>query len=92
MEVIMNYPVLVIGGFCLALSACASPNAGNPDGDAYAGSPQSVYDVAAHPPSTNGTVSYDPNAPLPPVVPPAAGPSGAGMAAPAPAAGTRMPR
>jgi hypothetical protein len=92
MEVIMNYPVLVIGGFCLALSACASPNAGNPDADAYAGSPQSAYDVAAHPPSTNGTVSYDPNAPMPPTMPPAAGPSGSVITAPPPAAGNRMPR
>ncbi|MGZ5922273.1 MAG: hypothetical protein ACXWLT_10945 [Rhizomicrobium sp.] len=88
----MNYPVLVIGGFCLALCACASPNAGNPNGDAYAGSPESVYDVAAHPPSTNGTVAYDPNAPLPPVVPPPPGPSVSGMTAPTPAAANRMPR
>jgi hypothetical protein len=92
MEVTMNYPIFVIGGFCLALCACASPNAGNPDAAAYAGSPQSVYDAAAHPPSTIGTVSYDPNAPMPPVVPPAAGPSGAEMAPPMPAAGNRMPR
>ncbi len=61
----MKLPVLVVGAFCLGLSACASPNEGNPDGDAYAGSPGSVYDVAANPARTIGMVSYDPMAPLP---------------------------
>jgi len=67
----MRYAIWVAGAMCLGLSACASPNAGNPDGNAYAGSPQSVYDAAANPPRTNGTVRYNPNAPLPPVMPPA---------------------
>jgi hypothetical protein len=88
----MRLSVFVVGAVCLGLSACASPNAGNPDGDAYVGSPQSVYDTAANPPRANGTVSYDPNAPLPPSMPPAVGSSGSGMAAPMPAAGSRMPR
>lgn len=61
----MKLPVLIVAASCLGLSACASPNEGNPNGDAYAGSPGSVYDVAANPPSTIGTVSYDPMAPLP---------------------------
>ncbi len=88
----MNYSVFAVGIVCLGLSACASPNAGNPDGAAYAGSPQSVYDTAANPPRINGTVTYNPNAPLPPLLPPAMGTSGAAMAVPMPAAGNRMPR
>jgi hypothetical protein len=92
MEDIMNYPVFVVGAFCLGLCACASPNAGNPDDDAYAGSPQSVYDTAANPPRIIGTVSYDPNAPLPPVVPSTMGPDGSAATAPMPAIGNRMPR
>jgi hypothetical protein len=84
MEVIMNYPVFVLGAVCLGLSACASPNAGNPDGASYAGTSQSVYDTAANPPRANGAVTYDPNAPLPPLLPTAVGTSGAAMAAPAP--------
>ena len=78
----MNYSVFAVGIVCLGLSACASLNAGNPDGAAYAGSPQSVYDTAANPPRTNGTVTYNPNAPLPPLLPPAMGTSGAAMTAP----------
>ena len=39
---------------------------GNPNGDPYAGQPGSVYDKAANPPQTIGTVTYDPFAPLPP--------------------------
>jgi len=38
---------------------------GNPNGDAYAGQPGSVYDAAANPPQTIGVSHYDPYAPLP---------------------------
>jgi len=38
---------------------------GNPNGDAYAGQPGSVYDAAANPPQTIGVVRYNPFAPLP---------------------------
>jgi hypothetical protein len=62
----MKFPVFIIGAVCAGLSACAAPNEGNPDGDAYAGSPGSVYDVAANPPRTAGVTSYNPMAPLPP--------------------------
>jgi hypothetical protein len=61
----MKYSILIVGTLCLGLAACASPNAGNPDGDAYAGGPGGVYDSAANPPRTTGTASYDPTAPLP---------------------------
>jgi hypothetical protein len=84
----MKYPVLIVGAVCLSLTACASPNQGNPDGAAYVGATGSVYEASANPPRTNGTVSYDPNAPIPPD-PAAAAPSGAAMPAPPPA---RMPR
>jgi hypothetical protein len=61
--------LFLVAGACLAVSGCAQwsgSSAGNPGGAAYAGSPDSVYDVAANPPRTIGTVSYDPNAaPLP---------------------------
>ena len=88
----MRLSVVVVGAVCLGLSACASPNAGNPDGDAYAGGPQSVYDVAANPPRTNGTVRYDPDAPLPPLETPAVGTSGSALSAPMPVPSSRMPR
>jgi hypothetical protein len=81
----MKFPVFIVGAVCLSLSACASPNEGNPDGDAYAGSPSSVYDVAANPPRTAGVVSYDPMAPLPPTVP-AGETSGSAMPPVAPSA------
>jgi hypothetical protein len=88
----MKLSVFVVGAFCLGLSACASPNEGNPDGDAYAGSSQSVYDTAANPPRINGTVGYDPDAPLPPSEAPAVGASGFALPAPMPAPSSRMPR
>jgi hypothetical protein len=87
----MRLSLVVVGAVCLGLSACASPNAGNPDGDAYAGGSQSVYDVAANPPRTNGTVRYDPDAPLPPQDTPSVGTSGAALSAPVPAPSSRMP-
>ena len=62
----MKLPVLMASMLCLGLAACASPNVGNPDGAAYAGTASSVYDASANPPRTSGTVSYDPNAPIPP--------------------------
>lgn len=68
----------------LGLCACASPNAGNPDGAAYAGSSGSVYDVSANPPRADGTVRYNPNAPLPPDLPAAP--------VPVPAAPASMPQ
>lgn len=74
----MKYPVLVVGALCLGLGACASPNAGNPDGDVYVGSPGGTYDSAANPPRTNGTVTYNPIAALPPDSP-AMGTSGSAM-------------
>jgi hypothetical protein len=66
MEDQMKLPVLISGLLCLGLAACASPNAGNPNGAAYAGIAGSVYDTSANPPRTNGAVSYDPAAPMPP--------------------------
>jgi hypothetical protein len=86
MEVIMKTSVLVAGAACLALAACASPNEGNPNGAAYAGSPDSVYEASANPPKANGSVSYDPRAPLP--ADPLPSPSGSTM----PAAAGTMPR
>ncbi len=67
----MKVSIFVVGAACLTLGACASPNAGNPNGAAYFGAPGSTYDVAANPPRANGTVTYNPAAPLPPVLPPA---------------------
>lgn len=67
----MEHKIWVAGAICLGLSACASANAGNPDANAYAGSAGSVYDATANPPRTNGTVRYNPNAPLPPADMPA---------------------
>ena len=86
----MKVSVFVAGAICLGLSACASPNEGNPDGDAYAGSPGSVYDVAANPPRMAGVVSYDPMAPLAETVP-AMGTSGSAMPPAAPASGSSVP-
>lgn len=79
----MKHAIFVAGALCLGLSACASPNAGNPNGAEYAGMPRSVYDTAANPPHINGTVSYNPNAPLPSAMEPAMGTSGSTMPAPA---------
>jgi hypothetical protein len=84
MEVIMEHRIWVASLICLGLSACASSNAGNPDGNAYAGSAGSAYDATANAPRTNGTVSYNPNAPLPQAMPsadmqaPSAMPAGSG--------------
>lgn len=50
---------------------------GNPNRNAYAGDAGSTYDSKANPAQTNGTVSYNPLAPLPSVAPPA--PSGSAM-------------
>jgi hypothetical protein len=82
-EVIMKLAIFAAGVICLGLSACASPNEGNPNGAAYLGSPGSTYDVAANPPRASGTVTYDPLAPLPPVIP-ADATSGSAMPAPPP--------
>jgi hypothetical protein len=65
----MKASVFIVGAFCIGVSACASPNEGNPDGAAYAGTSGSVYDVAANPPRTTGAVTYDPYAPLPSSIP-----------------------
>jgi hypothetical protein len=85
-EVIMKISVFIVGALCIGISACASPNKGNPDGAAYAGTSGSVYDVAANPPRTAGTVGYDPYAPLPATMP-AMGTSGAAMPPPMPSSG-----
>lgn len=42
---------------------------GNPEHDAYAGQPGSVYDPAANPPQMLGTVTYNPDAVTPQVAP-----------------------
>jgi hypothetical protein len=90
MEVLMKLPVLISGLLCLGLAACASPNAGNPNGVTYAGTAGSAYDSSANPPHTNGVISYDPVAPIPPdqatMVP-----SGNALNVPPPSPG-RMPR
>ena len=39
---------------------------GNPNRDGYAGEPDGTYDSAANPPKTDGVVTYNPYAPLPP--------------------------
>ena len=80
----MKLAIFAAGVICLGLSACASPNEGNPNGAAYLGSPGSTYDVAANPPRANGTVTYDPLAPLPPVIASADMVSGSAMPAPPP--------
>ena len=82
----MKYPVLIAGALCLGLAACASPNQGNPNGDAYAGASGSVYDSAANPPRIAGTVSYNPMAPMPQDAATMA-PSGGAMPASPPAPG-----
>ena len=61
----MKKAALVVGILCLGLSACASMSAGNPNADAYFGSPDSTYDAKANPARNIGTVAYDPTAPLP---------------------------
>lgn len=83
----MKFPLLLSAALCLGLAACASPNEGNPNGAAYAGTPGSVYDTAANPPRINGTVSYDPRAPMPPDAA-AMTPSGSSLGTPS----TAMPR
>lgn len=45
--------------------ALVPQSAGNPNGDGYVGQPDSVYDSAANPAKTVGTVAYNPYAPLP---------------------------
>jgi hypothetical protein len=87
----MKLSILIAGALCMGVAACASPNEGNPDGDAYIGTPGSTYDMAANPPRINGVVSYDPNAPLPPS-PPAMGLGDSAMPPGAPAAGMPAPR
>jgi len=67
----MKVSLFAAAALCRGLSACASPNEGNPNGAAYFGSPGSTYDVAANPPRANGVAMYDPRAPLPPVLSPA---------------------
>jgi hypothetical protein len=80
----MKFAIFAAGMICLGLSACASPNEGNPNGAAYFGSPGSTYDVAANPPRANGVATYDPSAPLPPLMPPADAANGSAMSAPPP--------
>lgn len=75
----MKGSIFAAGVICLGLCACASPNEGNPDGAAYLGSPDSVYDTAANPPRANGAVTYDPMAPLPPALPAADATNGSAM-------------
>jgi hypothetical protein len=65
----MNKATVAVGILCLGLSACASMTAGNPNSDAYVGSPNSVYDPSANPARVIGSVTYDPNAPLPGTIP-----------------------
>jgi hypothetical protein len=89
-EVVMKLPVLVSGALCLGLAACASPNAGNPNGALYAGAAGSVYDSSANPPRINGAVGYDPMAPMP-ADQATMVPNGGALNAPPPAPG-RMPR
>jgi hypothetical protein len=81
MEVLMKGSIFAAGVMCLGLCACASPNEGNPNGAAYLGSPGSTYDASANPPRANGTVKYDPQAPLPPVLPAADMTGGAALPA-----------
>ena len=71
----MKLPVLISGALCLGLAACASPNAGNPNGDAYAGTAGSVYDLRQSAPH-QWAVSYNPSA-IPRT--PGRAPSGAAM-------------
>ncbi len=49
-------------------------SSGNPNRNPYLGEAGSTYDSAANPAQTVGVVSYNPNAPLPPVPPPAMAP------------------
>jgi len=87
----MKTSVFIIGALCIAVSACASPNEGNPDGAAYAGTPGSVYDVAANPSRSAGTVSYDPYMPLPASMP-VMGPGGTAVPPPMSSSGAMSPR
>ena len=87
----MKLPVLISGMLCLGLAACASPNQGNPDGAAYAGTPGSVYDSSSNPARTNGVASYNPYAPMPPDAATMT-PSGGAMSTPPPPAPGRPPR
>lgn len=80
----MKLSIIMAGAACLGLGACASPNAGNPNGAAYFGAPGGTYDVAANPPRANGTVAYDPAGPISPVLSPADAASGSAMSAPPP--------
>ena len=79
----MTSRLILVGVLSLALSGCAlyRPSAGNPNGDAYIGSPASTYEARANPPKIMGEVSYNPSAPLPETTQPAAA-SGSGMPAP----------
>ena len=64
-------PIAILALFAAAasLTACAypdpsSPDVGNPNRFAYAGTPGSFYDPAVNPPKDIGQVAYDPNQPL----------------------------
>jgi len=75
-------------GWMLALvmapyGALVPQSPGNPNDDSYAGQTGGVYDSAANPAKTMGTVAYNPYAPLP--AQPPAPPVSAPMPAPAPA-------
>jgi hypothetical protein len=87
----MKASVFIVGALCMGVCACASPNEGNPDGAAYAGTAGSVYDVAANPPRTASTVSYDPYAPMPSSMP-AMGTNGSAAPPPMPSSGAMSPR
>jgi hypothetical protein len=84
LEIIMKKAVFAVGILCLGLSACASMSAGNPNNDAYIGSPDSVYDTSANPARIIGSVAYDPNAPLPGTIPPIGADGSAMPATPTP--------
>ena len=70
----MKYAWLV-GLALVPYGALVPLSAGNPNGDSYVGQAGGTYDAAANPAKTNGTVTYNPLAPLPasaPATPPPA--------------------
>jgi hypothetical protein len=79
----MKIAFLFAGIVCFAVSGCTWTlnDAGNPNGKPYAGSPDSVYDSAANPPHTSGTVTYNPYSAMQPadVTPTPGGTYPAGM-------------
>jgi hypothetical protein len=81
---------LIIIPAILSLVACTTPepqlagDPGNPDHFVYVGSPGSAYDPATNPPLTVGTVTYNPDAPVPPIYSDAPPPDMTTPPAPAP--------